>query len=156
MQDAAGGGGDEDVIADHLSAEEVAGIKQGFYLMDISKQGKTNIAELKGGLQKVGQQIPDAALQILMDAVISEPPYKSLKLNLNQFLLHVGLSALQPSHLENHVIEHEKGEDFLSTSLGSGNAQQGLLSGITITAFEMQHDFVLQLLANERGIHYSY
>ncbi|KAJ0626304.1 putative protein kinase CAMK-CDPK family [Helianthus annuus] len=56
------------VIAEHLSAEEVAGIKQGFDLMDTSKQGKINIAELKAGLQKLGQQIPDADLQILMDA----------------------------------------------------------------------------------------
>lgn len=57
------------VIAEHLSAEEVAGIKQGFDLMDTSKQGKINIVELKAGLQKLGQQIPDADLQILMDAV---------------------------------------------------------------------------------------
>ncbi|XP_076958440.1 calcium-dependent protein kinase 8-like [Bidens hawaiensis] len=56
------------VIAEHLSAEEVAGIKQGFDLMDTSKQGKINIVELKAGLQKLGQQIPDADLQILMDA----------------------------------------------------------------------------------------
>lgn len=47
----------------------MAGIKQGFDLMDTSKQGKINIAELKAGLQKLGQQIPDADLQILMDAV---------------------------------------------------------------------------------------
>ncbi|GJW80437.1 calcium-dependent protein kinase 7-like protein [Tanacetum coccineum] len=56
------------VIAEQLSAEEVAGIKQGFDLMDTSKQGKINIVELKAGLQKLGQQIPDADLQILMDA----------------------------------------------------------------------------------------
>ncbi|KAI3682382.1 hypothetical protein L1987_82324 [Smallanthus sonchifolius] len=56
------------VIAEHLSAEEVAGIKQGFDMMDTNKQGKINIVELKAGLQKLGQQIPDADLQILMDA----------------------------------------------------------------------------------------
>jgi len=57
------------VIAEHLSAEEVAGIKQGFDLMDTSKQGKINLVELKAGLQKLGHQIPDADLQILMEAV---------------------------------------------------------------------------------------
>ncbi|KAI7748802.1 hypothetical protein M8C21_032860 [Ambrosia artemisiifolia] len=56
------------VIAEHLSAEEVEGIKQGFDLMDTSKQGKINIVNLKAGLKKLGQQIPDAYLQILMDA----------------------------------------------------------------------------------------
>ncbi|KAI3783485.1 hypothetical protein L1987_42569 [Smallanthus sonchifolius] len=57
------------VIAEHLSAEEVAGIKQGFDLMNTNKQGKINIVELKAGLQKLGQQITDADLQILMDAI---------------------------------------------------------------------------------------
>ncbi|CAH1445702.1 calcium-dependent protein kinase 7 [Lactuca sativa] len=56
------------VIAEHLSAEEVAGIKQGFDLMDTNKQGKINLAELKAGLQKLGHQIADADLQILMEA----------------------------------------------------------------------------------------
>ncbi|KAL4583127.1 hypothetical protein LXL04_007691 [Taraxacum kok-saghyz] len=56
------------VIAEHLLAEEVAGIKQGFDLMDTNKQGKINHVELKAGLQKLGHQIPDADLQILMEA----------------------------------------------------------------------------------------
>ncbi|KAF5785868.1 putative protein kinase CAMK-CDPK family [Helianthus annuus] len=56
------------VIAEHLSAEEVAGIKEGFDLMDTNKQGKINIAELKAGLHKLGHQIADADVQILMEA----------------------------------------------------------------------------------------
>ncbi|CAI9259561.1 unnamed protein product [Lactuca saligna] len=56
------------VIAEHLSAEEVAGIKQGFDLMDTNKQGKINLPELKAGLQKLGHQIADVDLQILMEA----------------------------------------------------------------------------------------
>ncbi|KAK9055484.1 hypothetical protein SSX86_026567 [Deinandra increscens subsp. villosa] len=56
------------VIAEHLSAEEVAGIKQKFDIMDVNKQGKVNIVELKTGMQKLGHQIPDSDLQILMDA----------------------------------------------------------------------------------------
>ncbi|XP_035846519.1 calcium-dependent protein kinase 7 isoform X2 [Helianthus annuus] len=56
------------VIAEHLSVEESAGIKQGFDLMDVNKQGKINIVELKAGLQKLGHHIPDADLQILMEA----------------------------------------------------------------------------------------
>ena len=47
----------------------MAGIRQGFDLMDTKKQGKINIAELKAGLQKLGHQIPDSDLQMLMDAV---------------------------------------------------------------------------------------
>lgn len=57
------------VIAEHLSSEEVAGIKEAFDKMDTNKRGKINLEELRVGLQKIGHQIPDADLQILMQAV---------------------------------------------------------------------------------------
>ncbi|KAH7838441.1 hypothetical protein Vadar_026384 [Vaccinium darrowii] len=56
------------VIAEHLSSEEVAGIKEAFDKMDTNKRGKINLEELRVGLQKIGHQIPDADLQILMQA----------------------------------------------------------------------------------------
>ncbi|XP_016457690.1 calcium-dependent protein kinase 32 [Nicotiana tabacum] len=56
------------VIAEHLSVEEVAGIKEGFKLMDIGNKGKIDMNELKVGLQKLGHQVPDTDVQILMDA----------------------------------------------------------------------------------------
>ena len=57
------------VIAEHLSVEEVAGIKEAFEMMDSENRGKVNLDELRIGLQKLGQQIPDPDLQILMEAV---------------------------------------------------------------------------------------
>ncbi|XP_022856925.1 calcium-dependent protein kinase 32-like [Olea europaea var. sylvestris] len=56
------------VIAEHLSVEEVAGIKEAFKLMDTGNKGKIDINELRIGLQKLGHQIPDADLQVLMEA----------------------------------------------------------------------------------------
>ncbi|CAI8602147.1 unnamed protein product [Vicia faba] len=56
------------VIADHLSVEEVAGIKEGFHVMDTENNGKINIDKLRVGLIKLGHQIPDADVQILMEA----------------------------------------------------------------------------------------
>ncbi|XP_059668424.1 calcium-dependent protein kinase 32-like [Cornus florida] len=56
------------VIAEHLSVEEVAGIKEGFQLMDTDNKGKINIDELRVGLHKLGHHIPDADIQILMEA----------------------------------------------------------------------------------------
>ncbi|KAJ8449857.1 hypothetical protein Cgig2_001513 [Carnegiea gigantea] len=56
------------VIAEHLSAEEVEGIKEGFALMDIRKRGKIDINELAAGLHKLGHTISDTDLHILMDA----------------------------------------------------------------------------------------
>ncbi|KAE8690008.1 Calcium-dependent protein kinase 32 [Hibiscus syriacus] len=56
------------VIAEHLSVEEVAGIKEGFQVMDTSGRGKINIDELRVGLHKLGHIISDSDLQILMEA----------------------------------------------------------------------------------------
>jgi Ca2+-binding EF-hand superfamily protein len=57
------------VIAEHLSVEEVAGIKEAFDMMDTGKRGSINLEELRVGLQKLGQNIADADLRILMEAV---------------------------------------------------------------------------------------
>lgn len=57
------------MIAEHLSVEEVAGIKEGFQVMDTGNRGKINYDELRVGLTKLGHQVPDGDVQILMDAV---------------------------------------------------------------------------------------
>ncbi|CAL1385083.1 unnamed protein product [Linum trigynum] len=56
------------VVAEHLSVEEAAGIKEGFQVMDTSNNGKINIDELRIGLQKLGHQVTEADIQILMEA----------------------------------------------------------------------------------------
>ncbi|PKU67785.1 calcium-dependent protein kinase 20-like [Dendrobium catenatum] len=56
------------VVAEHLSVEEVADIKKMFEMMDINRKGRITLEELKSGLQKLGHQIPNADVQILMDA----------------------------------------------------------------------------------------
>lgn len=60
---------DLQVVAEHLSVEEVAGIKDAFDMMDTGKQGKISLEEFKIGLHKLGHQIPEADVQILMEAV---------------------------------------------------------------------------------------
>lgn len=57
------------VVAEHLSVEEAAWIKEMFQMMDINNNGKITLEELKIGLHKVGQQIPDPDVKILMEAV---------------------------------------------------------------------------------------
>ncbi|CAL0299496.1 unnamed protein product [Lupinus luteus] len=56
------------VIAEHLSVEEVAGIKEGFELMDTSNTGKINVDELRVGLQKLGHNISIADVEMLMES----------------------------------------------------------------------------------------
>lgn len=59
----------QQVMAEHLSVEEAADIKETFQTMDVNNNGKLTFAELKSGLQKIGQQTADADLQILFEAV---------------------------------------------------------------------------------------
>ncbi|XP_072951407.1 calcium-dependent protein kinase 20-like [Typha angustifolia] len=56
------------VIAEHLSVEEVADIKDMFQNMDTNNNGKITPEELKCGLHKFGHQVTDADVQVLMNA----------------------------------------------------------------------------------------
>lgn len=49
--------------------EEVAGIKEAFDSMDTSKIGRINLEQLRDGLAKLGQHVPDTDLQVLLEAV---------------------------------------------------------------------------------------
>ncbi|KAL9326448.1 hypothetical protein ACSQ67_007093 [Phaseolus vulgaris] len=55
------------VIAEHLSVEEVEIIKDMFTLMDTDKDGKVTYEELKAGLRKVGSQLDEPEIKMLMD-----------------------------------------------------------------------------------------
>lgn len=58
------------VIAEHLSVEEVEVIRDMFKLMDTNNNGQITFEELKAGLQKVGSQLAEPEMQMLMEAVI--------------------------------------------------------------------------------------
>ncbi|KAF6174514.1 hypothetical protein GIB67_004708 [Kingdonia uniflora] len=57
------------VIAEHLSAEEVEVIRDMFKLMDTDRNGKITYEELKTGLQKVGSQLAEPEIKMLMEAI---------------------------------------------------------------------------------------
>lgn len=59
------------MIAEHLSVEEVAGIREMLGMMDTKQNGQITLEELKVGLIKIGHHVPDPDLHILMDAVSS-------------------------------------------------------------------------------------
>lgn len=73
------------VIAEHLSVEEVAGIKEGFKVMDTNNKGKIDMNELRAGLHKLGHHIPEADIQFLMEAVSA--PFLVLIFHATQVLL---------------------------------------------------------------------
>ncbi|KAG6403989.1 hypothetical protein SASPL_136223 [Salvia splendens] len=55
------------VIAEHLSVEEIEVIRDMFALMDTDNDGKVTFDELKTGLRKVGSQLAEPEMRLLMD-----------------------------------------------------------------------------------------
>ncbi|CAN4125631.1 unnamed protein product [Withania somnifera] len=56
------------VIAEHLSGEEIAGLKQMFEMIDADNSGHITLEELKKGLEKVGSKLKDSEINSLMQA----------------------------------------------------------------------------------------
>lgn len=56
------------VIAESLSEEEIAGLKEMFKMIDADNSGHITLEELKKGLHKVGADIKDAEISSLMQA----------------------------------------------------------------------------------------
>lgn len=57
------------VIAESLSEEEIAGLKEMFKAMDTDNSGAITYDELKAGLKKYGSTLKESEIRDLMDAV---------------------------------------------------------------------------------------
>jgi calcium-dependent protein kinase len=57
------------VIAESLSEEEIAGLKEMFKMIDTDNSGTITLDELKDGLRQVGSDLMDHEIVALMDAV---------------------------------------------------------------------------------------
>ncbi|CAK9172417.1 unnamed protein product [Ilex paraguariensis] len=58
------------VIAESLSEEEIAGLKEMFKMMDTDNSGQITFEELKAGLKKVGANLKESEIYDLMQADI--------------------------------------------------------------------------------------
>ncbi|KAH0724310.1 hypothetical protein KY284_000175 [Solanum tuberosum] len=56
------------VIAESLSAEEIAGLKEMFKMLDTDNSGNITLEELKKGLERVGADLKDSEITSLMQA----------------------------------------------------------------------------------------
>lgn len=59
------------VIAESLSEEEIAGLKEMFQVMDTDNSGAITFDELKAGLKRYGSNLKESEIRALMIAVIS-------------------------------------------------------------------------------------
>ena len=57
------------VIAESLSEEEIAGLKEMFKMIDTDNSGQITYEELKAGLKKVGANIKESEIYDLMYAI---------------------------------------------------------------------------------------
>jgi hypothetical protein len=58
------------VIAENLSEDEIAGLKEMFKMLDTDNSGQITLEELKIGLKRVGANLKDSEITTLMEAVI--------------------------------------------------------------------------------------
>lgn len=82
------------MVADNLPDDQVDGIKKMFHLMDTDKNGNLSFQELKDGLNMIGHSIPDADVQMLLDAVS----------NFNPFFLFINFLIIPKKFKENNLI----------------------------------------------------
>lgn len=59
------------MIAESLSEEEIAGLREMFTAMDTDNSGAITFDELKAGLRRYGSTLKDIEIRDLMDAVTS-------------------------------------------------------------------------------------
>jgi calcium-dependent protein kinase len=57
------------VIAENLSEDEIAGLKEMFKMIDADNSGQITFEELKVGLKKVGANLQESEIYALMQAV---------------------------------------------------------------------------------------
>lgn len=57
------------VIAESLSEEEIAGLKEMFKMIDTDNSGQITFEELKAGLKKFGANLKESEIYDLMQAV---------------------------------------------------------------------------------------
>lgn len=56
-------------MAEHLTIDEEADIKEMFEQLDVEKKGELTFDELKEALYKQGHDLPDSDARMIMDAV---------------------------------------------------------------------------------------
>ncbi|KAI4366991.1 hypothetical protein MLD38_022780 [Melastoma candidum] len=69
------------VIAERLSEEEIAGLREMFHTMDTDNSGAITYDELKAGIRRYGSTMKDTEIRDLMDAVIPEFIAATIHLN---------------------------------------------------------------------------
>lgn len=63
------------MIAESLSEEEIAGLREMFTAMDTDNSGAITFDELKAGLRRYGSTLKDIEIRDLMDAVTFSCPW---------------------------------------------------------------------------------
>ncbi|KAH9301922.1 hypothetical protein KI387_013505 [Taxus chinensis] len=120
------------VVAEHLSVEEVAGIKDMFNMMDTDKNGSISLDELRAGMNKLGSHVAEADVQMLMEAadvdgngVLDYGEFVAVSIHLqrvgNDDHLHKAFAFFDKN--DNGYIEVEELREALIDDLGSNDTE---------------------------------
>ncbi|XP_042463108.1 calcium-dependent protein kinase 20-like [Zingiber officinale] len=120
------------VMAEYLSVEELADIKEIFEKIDINRNGKINFEELQLGLHKLGHQISDSDVRILMEAAdvdgsgtLDYAEFAAVSIHLrkveNDEHLHKAFSYFDQN--KSGYIEIEELSDSLADDLGANREE---------------------------------
>ncbi|KAJ7560947.1 hypothetical protein O6H91_03G007300 [Diphasiastrum complanatum] len=125
------------VIAESLSEEEIAGLKEMFKMMDADNSGSITFEELKVGLKKIGSELMESEIRALMDAAdvdhdgaIDYKEFITATLHLNKIEREESMFAafsyfdkdqsgyitrdeLQQACVENHMIDDMQIEELI-------------------------------------------
>lgn len=135
------------VIAEHLSVEEVEGIREMFKTMDTNNNGSISFEELKAGLHKAGSHLSEQEVQLLMDTADVD---KNGKLEFGEF---VAVSVhLQRMDNDEHL---RKAFTFFDKN-GSGyieidELKEGLADGLGQDDEEVLNDIVREVDTDKDG-----
>nr|GMC79482.1 calcium-dependent protein kinase 20-like [Ipomoea batatas] len=106
------------VIAETLSEEEIAGLKEMFKMIDTDNSGQITLEELKKGLERAGANLQDSEIYSLLQALIQE------RLLLNRLMTTCHVSCSYPTYFSTLFFVF-----FSQSPVAEPNGQERYISG---------------------------
>ncbi|KAL5678839.1 hypothetical protein ACJX0J_014970, partial [Zea mays] len=90
------------VIAENLSEDEIAGLKEMFKMLDTDNSGQITLEELKIGLKRVGANLKDSEITTLMEALLKYRTHMQILITKISSMTFASHHAVVASYLYPH------------------------------------------------------
>jgi len=135
------------VIAEHLSVEEAESMKEMFKKLDMKNHGTISFEELKVGLQKLGSQLSEQEVQLLMESADVD---KNGMLDYGEFVA----VAVHLQRMDNDEHLHKAFKFFDKNASGYievDELKEALIDDIAENAVEVLNDIVREVDTDKDG-----